>query len=602
MESRKRARAWLLLFTSLLGWSQAIGLDAAAQTVVETLQFDVAGTVVGPDGKPVGAVTVTVVNGDAQAPEKIVKTTADDDGRFVLREVKFQRTRPATASPQLWVEGNGWLGWKTIPLYLREDNIRVNVDRTLDVEGQITNLEGKPIAGAIIVPRGDFVFVRSLTEALAKRFATTSDSEGRFCLRSFPVGVTPVLTIAAAGYGKPSIVPNDELPLEIRLARSGGINGKISISDKAASSAGIQIELRRREEAQPAGGEHQVASRVLGHETSTVTDGDGNFAIAELPPGSYKVVAQLPEPLKPDVVVGPFIVESGNTVHVEVPVARTVKVRGRVVDEQTGKPIPEIGMECRYLDNQSPVSNVAPSKTDTQGFFELLVKPGRLEVQTDFRWDHTGPYETQSQHVEIADNDVELPDLRLKQTPKVTIAVKDSDGKPVNGADVDVVADVPRHYDDDVRTDAEGKAIVYGIAEGEAFHVHARSRQGITPGYVRIVKGPDSVAEVSVSNENGFRVRGRIVDGANQPIGDARVRINWSNSQNIDGQLRAGFRSESATIEADGRFVTLSVTPGVKLQMSVSAQGYESYEITIDNGIAGELRDLGEIVLSKRVK
>lgn len=177
---------------------------------------------------------------------------------------------------------------------------------------------------------------------------------------------------------------------------------------------------------------------------------------------------------------------------------------GTVVDSVTGAPLTKVELRLEPVDRQS--GPAALTTSDAQGRFAMVdLDPGRyhlkgsrsgyLEVAYGARQPHAAGTQLRLESGQAA------PDLVLKLMPAAVIAgtVRDSDGEPIEGADVSLdrlsYSEGPRRVtgEDGTRTDDRGQYRFSGLIPGK-YYIGVEPRGG-SPGVDRsAAAGPPEIS------------------------------------------------------------------------------------------------------------
>jgi len=297
--------------------------------------------------------------------------------------------------------------------------------------GHIT-IEGKPAAGVrvLLIPdeSDNLTSRRHALDILA-----LTDEDGKFRLTGVPAG-TFILTVADAAYvlpetgssatqGKTVIVHEGEevSDLDLSLKRGGIITGRVADAN-GQPVIGERVSLQLVDKM-------NRNRRAILHNQSGETDDRGIYRVYGLPAGRYLVsIGRLPRPSSikggpggnAPITYYPGVIDETKATAIEVHVggeveninitlgrsADTFNVTGRVIDAETGFPLPHLN--CGYKDvtgNRLPIT-ISECKTNANGEFRLEhVQPGRYaafilsDSKSDFYSEPT-PFEVSSGDVQ----------------------------------------------------------------------------------------------------------------------------------------------------------------------------------------------------------
>lgn len=281
--------------------------DATAQTSVQVAagglaRWDavlaggrsLAGTVVGPDRKPLAGLQVGCLEDSAPIPLRWA--TTDPDGHFILADVGSHPIDLIVQQGDVPLVHNRKVRTDTENLVIA---LTTRDLPSATVQGRIVDTTGKPVAASIVVMPRAFRFGASVQ---------SDPATGRFQFGPKPAG-SYNLTIEAPGFGRVplgtvNLQPNEERKLE----------------DLVLAAAG-RVEI-----AVPSGADQQGNMLKIVRDDGIVVTFvmvDHRAATAELQPGTYTVVAQVGN----DGAATSFTVQSGATVRCElrcVPMVRVV--------------------------------------------------------------------------------------------------------------------------------------------------------------------------------------------------------------------------------------------------------------------------------------
>src|SRR5215813_13167785 len=320
---------------------------------------------------------------------------------------------------------------------------RDNRPRTASVSGRVT-IAGKPAANAVITvvetnlkPGAGESELRIPLQA-----KTRTDGDGRYLVGGLAEGryvVSAMLKafVAAGGSGNQELSRTVSLDegesrerIDFALIRGGVMTGKV-IDDEGAPLIAKRIQLYTVD------GQGQKRD-YQGHYTYEMseTDDRGVYRIYGLPPGRYVISAggegwgdpfrggggKFPRTYHPDTTdekqARVIEIKEGNEVtDVDIrfgSARKTYEAAGRVVDKETGKPVPRIYVSCSSKPEKDG-ANPGYSTTaiaDGQGNFRLPgLPPGRYQATIIDVVGETG-YTSEAAEFEITDDNVSGVELK----------------------------------------------------------------------------------------------------------------------------------------------------------------------------------------------
>lgn len=575
-------------------------LPLVAQDVVE-----VSGRVVGPDGRPVSGVAVSLASGDVfDRFERSLDTRAlldasparsDDEGRFRIR---------MPAGDSLYVARD-----RHVALRIRHPGFRtaaavplgdVVLAGGVTLVGRVVSRDGAPLTGARVVAREN-TGIWSFGGQLSAQAVTSGvvDGDGRFRLPcAAPAGLLVMAT--ADGYGMQVRYPvAQDTPLRFVLEPTGHFAGRVVDVDGAPVDARVDVT-------------YELFDWNAGAAAAR-TDADGRFRLTRLLPGRARLSASVP----PDGIARRFaiseILDGPDDELVLRPRARTAAdgsasaVRIHVVDGD-GAAVAGADVMVRW----TGITSV--SGFDDIGFDRARGRwrTGEDGTATVPRPAHAPPEGTLRVAApgfarELTAIRATGDALRIEMRPEARIGgcVRDAAGDPVAGAHVwwlelpTVRSSVTYRTmpPQAVTTDASGRFVLDGVPQGEVeVQVHHPAFQPPPARRLRAVAGETITADFALAP--GRRVTALLEsDGAGWSAalrgGAVRAR----------GDLRALFSGgrvpPRTRIDEDGRFVFEHVADGaLTLTVARPSRTVLPYTISFD---AAEIDATGdqEIVVPK---
>jgi len=357
------------------GRKQAAGAEARAEQETAT----VLGTVVSPDGKPVAGVEIVAFEGAKQLQQKF---TTDENGEFRV--------------PKAWREVDEWLtvvardgrerlGWFDFMIHGHSDLGQKSEDGSFrlvllpmsrTIRGRILDESGRPLA-QIPVRINQLEHEVNATSVHWSRQklgdepllpGAVSDNGGRFEVK------LPANTFAWLGTSHPDWVEKkirvtreqDEVA-DTSLVRAAKVAGRVIDARTGKPLAGVTIgAFAAKTDILESGGD------------DAKTDASGNYLIRGLRSGEHTI--QFLEGADKTLTAPAYakaILKSGETFQADFSLSVGRHLTGRVVDIDTGEPIPNC--QVTYNGPAHPETGLS-TETNPQGEFEFFVPPGRSRL------------------------------------------------------------------------------------------------------------------------------------------------------------------------------------------------------------------------------
>ncbi len=307
----------------------------------------------------------------------------------------------------------------------------------------------------------------------------------------------------------------------------------------------------------------EVWDLTAGHgpQRLAVTGADGRFVLPEM---QSDVFVEL---CGPGFLTQGVIARRGGE-PIRVVLEPAARVAGRVLDAVTGSPVAganvwgrqltDSGVRCAFSgDGVCPRDRSArTTRTGPDGSFLVdHFEPGlyRLHVEAP------GYLKAPPFHLKLAAGEARVPDVLVERGAVLRGRVLGSDGKPLG--EVRLFASSGRSNHNDVKSDADGRYVLTGLEPGLVW-VHLQPPE-LDYAQRSVEVGPgENEADFHLSAHTAHELRGRVVDAAGRPVGDARVR--W--------EERGGGGAGETRSAADGAFA-LPSGDGIH-ELSAEAAGY----------------------------
>ena len=242
-------------------------------------------------------------------------------------------------------------------------------------------------------------------------------------------------------------------------------------------------------------------------------------------------------------------------------------VSGLVVDGR-GKPV--AGAQVELLRSREPAAlaedGLYRAATGADGRFGIpLVSPGRFDLLV--RRSGFAPLERVGLEVPSGRGAVDLGRFALERGAALSVRVADSEGQPLEGAEVWVVPRDPRDWNAYYRegpaavTGPDGEAEVPDLPPGRSVSLDL-CRSGYLPAPLVLREVSGEPAEVVLKPAAG--ISGRVVDPAGAPVEGARL-VAWLSGESPERpeSVRPCFREAgSASSDGEGRFTLTPLPPG----------------------------------------
>jgi serine/threonine protein kinase/protocatechuate 3,4-dioxygenase beta subunit len=441
------------------------------------------------------------------------------------------------------------------------------------ISGRVFDAEtGLPIfdAGISVAPtRGDDVAW------------SNTDGGGRYVIQGVPDGSVEV-NVHGEGYieerTRVEVSGTERIAgLDFGLARGSTISGRVVDAETGLPIPNIRIKADSIFDEPGVDGD---------------TDADGRFELIGVAPGTYKLRAEGDRKGyirtfyddKLDWDNGDLVTVSGRSSvdGIDFALERGTSASGRVIDDETGLPIPNIELSARPLDGD----DVSWSRTDADGNYTLRALPvGLVEIRTRGQ-----EYIRERLKVMTVDSQVAaVPDLRLRLGATISGRVVDAvTSQPIADADIDADGINGTGSHNHSRTDSDGRYVLGGLAPGSyKIKVRAEEQNYIQQYYQNALDWDDAQALSVASRQSvenidfrlalGASISGKVVDGATgSPIVDMEVYVDRLDGEGLDW----------TSTDGEGRYMLRGIPNGV-MEVVVRGHGYIEARkaVTIHDGV-----------------
>lgn len=563
--------------------------DAIAEPLEIVLSpgASVAGTVVGPDGRPIAGAAVGRAAAEGELPwtggTSTERTTSDGAGRFELSELP--------AGPfALEAKAKGFAPSVELALDLVAGDAVPDVVLTLrvggDLAGRVFEKSGGPAAHRMV----------SLMRAgFAEPQATTCDADGGFAFHGLEAGTWQVMALPADMDGddqedflsnmlmtKVEIVEGETAWVELGNAPVDPVHVTGTVT---AAGEPVEATISFVPESE----------NVLGELSLARSEADGRFSVQLKKPGPYLVSVQGGGGEARFTLVVPAAEE--HTIDLVLPVGR---IEGRVLGPD-GSPARGVGLTVRPegpSDLLSPFGSGSNATTDDEGryrFERLEAGTYAIAVGSASFGREAGPHGRSVRGgLELEEGGVLTGvDFRLEEPGEIRGRVLDPAGRPAAGAAVFVrdAAGLPLETLTSVVSGSDGSFRIRALAPGR-YTLHARTADAVSAESAAVSVASDDAAELSLALQPGAFLLVTSKDESGEPV---PIRVSVTDDE---GRTVSGFASQAAAME--GFFAGVSLTeqrvgplvPGIYAVRTVDGTGKEKRrKVRLE---AGEERRLTE--------
>lgn len=484
--------------------------------------------------EPVAGAQVFVTRSRWPDVELFRELETDADGRFRL---DVPRERLGTfLRERVWVQvlhPDGSLASRGINPFLAPNGwelwflLRPRETSRLRVVGA----DGEPLADVRVVPEGigNAMGTSVLTEELGALLSATTDGDGWVHLPLVALDELRGLGFHSEGHGVQHMSWWDPPAAggTVELLPVGSVSGRLTGEGLVGGrSVLVTTELP---EAEP-------GSRLSGSAT-VVSDAEGRFTVPAIVAGtlSARVAATAEAPSGGDLSDG-HAVEAGSNLEVTLELVPAVRVAGRVVDAETGRPVPDVDVTI----GRWPPEHWT---TDGSGRFSGRVASRQFAISV-----MSPPLPYLSRAVEgfdvgdldVEDGDLDLGDLSLERGGSVRGTVVDERGDPVAGAWVAARRRSPPTEPSGspvvAVADASGRFEVAGLPDGSEIEVTAQLREARVAEPHHLTTPARDPLELVLRSSDCVAPGGRVLDAAGRPVAGAPVTL-WERYEK-DGRER----------------------------------------------------------------
>lgn len=530
---------WSVLAAALLVLSQPL----RAETV--------AGSVVGPQGKPIAATVIFIPHGRWSATSKPMQTAPDGTFRFEVEQLKraenVDSSQPIGDSASRGAVAAFAPGLSLSIALLKTGHANIlKLSPSRKIAGVLRDDKGMPVVGAVVhvsqlfqhsgeARNAESLFFKA-PPSLEKQMSAKTGADGAWEIAGVPTegGVYVQLDderyiSSGAQYNAQGEI-SGPFSREMVARRAGSISGRV-LNPKGLPSGGVEVLAQGRPEA--------GQRNIFGSFGYGKTDGAGVFRITRLAPGTYDLFigrgmgrSPLFSP-RPSTAV--FVAAAIEEVRVEAGKAATghrvqlvaaVKVKGRVFDRATGKPLS--GISVGAYGKASPQSGgLRPStQTDDQGRYELSLMPGANELYAyeDNLWGNDVPKELKTVPVMLQAGVGKTISLWVERRfADAQGQVVDETGRPAPSVEITLwnASGTGRT----LYTDEKGNFLLKRLPPG-SMRVEPRHQWSlVSPRNIVLPMAGSAPIKIVLRRNTMAKVMGRVVDATGKPLAGVKFRF-----------------------------------------------------------------------------
>ncbi len=520
------------------------------------------------DGEPAAGVTVSVLpfeDGFATArrearreglPASLASATSRADGTFAVA-----LARPAGDAVRLAFSG-GTAASRILDALLDaagEDAGDVRLPRATALAGRVVDERGGPVVGATVTlwPGGGRR-PQDASPGSGVPQSTTTKADGTFRVEAAGEESNR-LRVEAPGFATQEREPvrGGALARPMTLALGQVLRGTVTLADRRTPAAGALVRFEGRTQ----------TTRWLEARP------DGTFLVDGAPREAGSLVADGGDRGRASAVLAPAASEP-----LAIALAPTATLAGRVVDAADGKPLPGVRLVARSEDGALVARSGADGRYSMRG---LSTRAYRVAAEDDrfVPWSRT---------VRVAAGQSETQDVPLTRGATLAGRVVDEEGRPIEGALVQVSRggeNVFRAFvrrmegEGAARSGRDGSFRAARLAPGEnqrldvshdEYEERALGGISLAPGAAR--------SGLRVVLRRGLSVRGVVKDEEGRPLAGAEVTLSSSRTMRASrGGVQLAFVGPGSQVRretgADGRFEFRGLKAG-EYELSARRPGF----------------------------
>jgi protocatechuate 3,4-dioxygenase beta subunit len=489
------------------------------------------------------------------------------------------------------------LGFDNWRLRNGDKELQIKLGSPKELTGVVVDENGDPLSDArvliLILGLGEGRERKSVSGlVIPKPLTTNTDATGRFTFTRIPATATAELIVSKPGRATVNTYKRTGEPYQ-KLNFTEGQKDIRIIVPVEAKIEGIAVE---KSTGKPVGG---VSIRYTNEQETGyirpkpfVSSEDGTFTVDALPAMRY-VLALIPSYRElPDWVADPVevITETGRTKSgVKLELSKGGVLEVKITDAVSKLPVKEVSVGVQ----DQARGRYQSSRSGEGGIARMRLMPGDYQVYSV----HKQGYSQQRprEAVTIEDGKTQRLEYELFGMPKITGVVRDEEGKPVEGAALQVCP-MGREA---CTSDAEGRfEAVFDPGSWSSSRVPTMYLVGAheNRNLAAAVEIGEDTRELDIELKPAVTFFGRVVDYDGLGIAGAQVRV-WMRGSTWGSTLRTHVPVRT---NEDGGFEFKAIPRGQKYTFYVYAEGYGENrrdDFTTAN-LKGDRLDVGKLALA----
>ena len=564
-------------------------------------QITCAGTIVNEQDQPIAGAKVTLhemVFDDATYtydPKFIGEVQTGTDGIFSFVEtVKDDQYRYCYVVAQK--EGLA-LGFDNWSLRDGDKELQIKLGPPRELTGVVVDENCEPLSDAhvliLILGLGEGRERKSVSGLVVpKPLTTNTDATGSFVFTRIPAGATAELIVSKPGRATVNTYKRTGEHYQKLNFTEGQRDIKIVLPIEAKIE-GVTVE---KSTGKPVGG--VSISCTSGQETGYVrpkpfvSREDGTFEIDALSATRYVLALLQSSRELSDWVADPVevITEAGKTQSgIKIELSKGGVLEMNITDAINKEPVEEVSVGIEH----SVSGRYQNNRSDENGIVRMRLIPGDYRVTYMYKQDYSR--QQLQDAITIEDDKTVHLEYELQGMPKLTGIVRDEEGKPIEGSQLQVCPT----GNDACTSDADGKfEAVFDPGSWPSSRTPMMFLVGTHKdrNLAATVQMGEDTRKLDIELEPAVTLCGRVVDQDGRGIVGAQVRV-WMSGSTWGSTLRTHVPVQTSE---DGAFEFRAIPPGHKYTFYVRAEGYgENRRDDFDTAdIEGDRLDVGKLVLA----